>query len=199
MIAVVTGGRCVGKSTYFERCFEAERALNRDTMACYVGLFSQKWYDDGGGLMGYDLMGRCGKMERKWRLCWLKEQVEVDDCRFVFDADVFVDAEKWVLRCLLDGGWRTKNNSHLFSIWIDEVGFLEYRGMGFAPLLNEVFIYENKNPNLIHLHCVVRQELWLLPNNLFSSSEKVVEWCYQEVDQFGVREKQKDKEAINDV
>ncbi|MFV0482550.1 MAG: nucleoside-triphosphatase [Bacteroidales bacterium] len=118
---IITGDINSGKSTRFLKYFSDFE--NR------VGLYSKKLYDEGGVIVGYDLV--LLPLGKTLPFIMLREQVDeknldnyyMQGC-FAFSKEAFAAAEEYV-RSFPDDT----------ALWIDEIGGLELKGLGYDSLL----------------------------------------------------------------
>jgi nucleoside-triphosphatase THEP1 len=125
MIKIITGEKNSGKSTKFLR-------LYRETNPSAVGLFSEKLVDSAGSIIGYDLI--LLPTEERFPFILLKESINPDDAddyylqgRFAFLKEAFSIAEKYILEFPANS-----------PVWIDEIGNLELKGLGYDALLQSL-------------------------------------------------------------
>ena len=130
MVRIISGETNSGKSTKFFKLFEEE--INA------IGLFSKKTYDSQNNIIGYNLITLPNKEE--YPFIMLKEMTDPTESelylyqgRFAFIKSTFIIGEKYIIENL---------NNH--SVWIDEIGSLELKGMGYDKLL-KTLISNNAN------------------------------------------------------
>lgn len=124
MVRIVTGSPNSGKSTRFMQLYKMS---NRDT-----GLFSKKIYNDESIAIGYNLL--LLPKEEEIPFISLRSSISKDKIedyyiqgRFVFDKKVFQIGEQYVLSSLKGT-----------PVWIDEIGGLELKGLGYDLLLHKL-------------------------------------------------------------
>jgi nucleoside-triphosphatase THEP1 len=140
MTRIITGGVGGGKSTRFLRLFREEAAARAGTRAGagggqLTGLYSEKTVDARGAVTGYNLV-----LLPAWerlpfvlpRGALLPENAGNPgnyyfQGRFAFLVKTFEKASRHVL----GGSAEAKHG----PVWIDEIGNLELKGLGFDPLL----------------------------------------------------------------
>jgi nucleoside-triphosphatase THEP1 len=128
MIRIITGDKHSGKSTTFLRLYRLETIPP-------AGLFAEKQYDAAGSITGYALL--LLPSEKRLPFVSLKESVAFKESvspentgeyelqgRFAFLKKTFLLAERYIL-------------SHPANtpVWIDEIGALELKGLGYDTLL----------------------------------------------------------------
>ncbi|MFV0505368.1 MAG: nucleoside-triphosphatase [Bacteroidales bacterium] len=135
---IITGEVDSGKSTRFLCSYN--EALNQTIALC-----SCKLYDSKGAIVGYDLV----LLPHKVRLPFiiLKECVDIADNyysqgRFAFSKEAFIAADRYV-----------QSFPNSTPLWIDEVGKLELKGLGYDSLLR------NAQKDLREIVIVVRTNL----------------------------------------
>ncbi len=131
MINIITGETNSGKSTKFIHLFSNEIDA--------IGLFSKKLYDNNKNIIGYNLVTLPYNDEYPFII--LKEEVAPKEHhlyhyqgRFAFIKSSFTIGEEYIM-------------SHLptRSVWIDEVGSLELKGLGYDSLIKTLI---NQHINL---------------------------------------------------
>lgn len=132
MIKIITGDIDSGKSTRFMQLYNQS---DQD-----VGLFSKKLYGEDQQIIGYNLI--LLPKGRELPFIILKEEVLKSEKknylfqgRFAFLKESFIISEQYIL-----------NYSDAEAVWIDEVGGLEIKNLGFANLLKTLI---RSNQNLI--------------------------------------------------
>ena len=121
MVKIIKGEVNSGKSTKFLRLYKASNSG--------AGLYSEKWLDDAGSVIGYDLvLLPAGK---KLPFIFLHESIPPEDAdnyyiqgKFAFLKETFKIAEQYILEYAADT-----------PVWIDEIGGLELNGWGYDGLL----------------------------------------------------------------
>lgn len=112
-----------GKSTQFLKLYEES--------GDGIALYSQKQYDESNTIVGYNLVLLPDKKEIPF-IC-LKDSVCSNEDRyfiqgrFAFLKETFEQAERYIL----------SSPAHL-PVWIDEVGGLELKGLGYSNLLHKL-------------------------------------------------------------
>lgn len=121
MIKVITGDIDSGKSTRFMQLY--------DQSGNDIGLFSKKLYDENNQIIGYNLILLPEGRELPFII--LKEEVLESEKenylfqgRFAFLKESFKTGEQYIL-----------NHPDAETIWIDEIGGLEIKNLGFANLM----------------------------------------------------------------
>lgn len=123
MIKIITGPMNGGKSTQFLKLYEES--------GDGIALYSQKQYDESNTIVGYNLVLLPDKKEIPF-IC-LKDSVCSNEDRyfiqgrFAFLKETFEQAERYIL----------SSPAHL-PVWIDEVGGLELKGLGYSNLLHKL-------------------------------------------------------------
>ena len=123
MIKIITGPMNGGKSTQFLKLYEES--------GDGIALYSQKQYDESNTIVGYNLVLLPDKKEIPF-IC-LKDSVCPNEDRyfiqgrFAFLKETFEQAERYILSF----------PDHL-PVWIDEVGGLELKGLGYSNLLHKL-------------------------------------------------------------
>ncbi len=121
MINVITGETNSGKSSKFIHLFNNESDA--------IGLLSKKLYDNNKNIIGYNLVMLPNNVECAFII--LKEEVNPAEHhlylfqgRFAFLKSSFTIGEEYIMSHL-----------HNHSVWIDEVGSLELKGLGYDNLI----------------------------------------------------------------
>lgn len=128
MVHIITGSCNSGKSTHFLRLWQEAGGTDK-------GLWSKKQKDTEGNIIGYDVvllpsMYIC-PLARTHSTGSLSSEFNLSQGRFLFSSQAFGEAMEYVLSSPLAS-----------SVWIDEVGKLELRELGYAPLLRTLLAHE---------------------------------------------------------
>jgi len=124
MVRIITGAANSGKSTKFFQLFQEK---NNET-----GLYSLKLYNDDNTIIGYNLV--LLPIDEEIPFISLRESVPAEDTdkyyyqgRFALLKETFEIAERYIL-----------NSPDHIPVWIDEVGKLELKGVGYDKLLHKL-------------------------------------------------------------
>lgn len=124
MIKIITGPANSGKSTKFLRLYEEDGDS--------IGLYSQKLYDEEKAIVGYNLVLLPDKEEEvpfirlKESVCQNTDRYLIQG-RFAFPAETFKIGERYIL------DYPATN-----PVWIDEIGALELKGLGYDYLIRRL-------------------------------------------------------------
>lgn len=132
MLHFILGESHSGKSTRFLSLFQQEHGN--------LGLYSEKLYENE-VIIGYNLVllpikKQLPFIKRKESLSTYDIEQYYQQGRFVFLKETFLEGERYILDHL------TSNN----TVWIDEIGGLELKGLGYDALLSSLI---NKNVDLV--------------------------------------------------
>jgi len=140
-IKIITGGVNSGKSAKFLRLWREAAQAGQTNQP--VGLYSEKIQNAAGVVTGYDLVFLSGGEGEKHPFIFPRETIPTENAgdyffqgRFAFLKESFQMAERHTLRALEHAG--------NCSVWLDEVGNLELKGLGFDALLRVLFKSERE-------------------------------------------------------
>lgn len=154
MIHFITGEIDSGKSTRFLSMYKDQKGQ--------IGLYSKKLYDDQNTIIGYNLVllpeyKEIPFVRLKDSLSDYSESESYFRGRFVFSKVSFKIGESYIL-----------NNFNGNTVWIDEIGGLELKGLGFDSLIKTLL---TKNIDIV---LVVRNSLFLSVLNKYNIKDYII-------------------------
>lgn len=130
MVRIITGDIDSGKSRLFLQLYKQSGGG--------AGLFSKKLYDENGEIIGYNLI--LLPDEQELNFITLKDYISETDLdaylyqgRFAFLKSAFLTGEKFVME-----------QSGTVTVWLDEIGGLEIKGLGYHNLIKNL-LYANRD------------------------------------------------------